>query len=323
MTLGLISKLAAARRAAKSVAGLAPPADEMFLRSNYRGREVDLRGGVATWSGLINAAEGKAVDMAAMAAVSAAGAAGLVDDLAGDGSVRGLKGHLGELRRGRVTTGAVKIAVLGAGALAAAWLMQPPGRPAEVTRRLGRTAQIAVDAALVAGSANLVNLLDLRPGRALKAVALPAALLAARRSDGDQLAAEITGVVLGSAPGDFSERTMLGDTGANALGAAVGVAAVRGLTPFGRLLAATGVAGLIVASERISFSSVIRRRPWLRRIDDWGRQTPDPTPEGGGEAKVTGGIEPPTGAAGAGPAHSADQPSDTGGADRNAELGDG
>jgi UDP-N-acetylmuramyl pentapeptide phosphotransferase/UDP-N-acetylglucosamine-1-phosphate transferase len=80
---------------------------------------------------------------------------------------------------------------------------------------------------------------------------------------------------VGLLPDDLAERTMLGDTGANAAGALLGVAALTG----GRrsrwaLLAA--LVGLTVASEKVSFTRVIESTPVLRELDGWGRRAPAP-----------------------------------------------
>ena len=130
-----------------------------------------------------------------------------------------------------------------------------------------------LDGALIAASANLVNLFDLRPGRAVKFALLASAPVLASP------AAPLAGPVLGASAAllsdDLAERSMLGDAGANALGAALGVAAVvRAPRPL-RVALLGGVAGLILASERTSFSGVIDRVPVLRRLDRWGRLDPD------------------------------------------------
>jgi hypothetical protein len=64
---------------------------------------------------------------------------------------------------------------------------------------------------------------------------------------------------------------MLGDSGANALGAAVATAAARALPRSFRLLACAAVTALNLASERVSFTAVIERTPLLRRLDQLGR----------------------------------------------------
>ena len=74
----------------------------------------------------------------------------------GTGDRRGFRGHLGALRHGEVTTGAVKLGGIGtAGIVSAALAGGPP-------------ADMVINAGLVAGGANLLNLFDLRPGRAVK-----------------------------------------------------------------------------------------------------------------------------------------------------------
>src|SRR5699024_11211401 len=87
---------------------------------------------------------------------------------------KGLRGHLGALRRGRLTTGALKAAGIPLLALA--------GAAASPAPRGG--AMVLADAALTAGCANLAHLLDLRPGRALKDILPAAATLAGRRAPG-------------------------------------------------------------------------------------------------------------------------------------------
>ena len=101
--------------------------------------------------------------------MAGAGAAafGGYDDLAGDGDRRGFRGHLGALAQGEVTTGAVKLGGIGAAGLVAAAVLG------------GGPADLAINAGLVAGGANLLNLFDLRPGRAIKVALASGALLAA------------------------------------------------------------------------------------------------------------------------------------------------
>ena len=73
---------------------------------------------------------------------------------------------------------------------------------------------------------------------------------------------------------------MLGDTGANALGATLGVAVVAGTGLAGRGLALAVLAALTLASEKVSFSRVIDATPALRWADQLGRR-PQPTDTSG------------------------------------------
>lgn len=236
-------------------------------RTNFAGRTVTLAEGlavVAATAGLALRADGR--DAAALAAIGALGAA---DDLLeprqcapGRAVAKGLRGHLGGLRRGEITTGAAK--ALGIPALA---LLASAGRGRGVAGAL-------MDGALVAGCANLVNLLDLRPGRALKVV-LPAAgaLAAVAAPAGGGRALAVSALVPGALalPADLRERGMLGDAGANVLGAAVGLSATRILPAPARLALLGGVVALTLASEKVSFSAVIDRTPALRALDRAGR----------------------------------------------------
>jgi hypothetical protein len=195
-----------------------------------------------------------------MVVAVAAGAFGALDDLAGGTSDKGLRGHLRALSRGEVTTGVVKIVGLGATGLVGAALCDSsrPARPGMVATLVG--------GAVVAGAANAVNLFDLRPGRALKVtVAAGLPLL------GAVPAAAAVGSSLGVARDDLRGTAMLGDTGANAAGALVGLALVERTGLVGRAVALAGLVALTLTSERVSFTHVIENQPVLRRLDEWGR----------------------------------------------------
>ncbi|MDY7090223.1 MAG: hypothetical protein SYR96_34675 [Actinomycetota bacterium] len=244
-------------------------------RTNFHGRTVTLAGGPALAAGATTAAAlGAGSGRLAAAAVTAgavSGAVGLYDDIAGNRpeqkAAKGFAGHLGALRGGRVTSGLVKIAGVGAAGLVASALIgsERPGRA-------GRAADVLLGAGVIAGLANLVNLLDLRPGRAIKAGVLVGAPLALGRRGG--VAAGALGASAALLPDDLGEEIMLGDAGANALGALLGVALVARSGPAGRLVALTVLGALTAASEKVSFTQVIQDTPWLRRVDELGRRGP-------------------------------------------------
>lgn len=244
---------------------------QRWNRTNYAGHRVTLLEGPAfVVSAVSGALAGGAGAPAAVAGLGA-GAFGVLDDLVGQGSSKGLRGHLAAARRGEVTTGAVKIAGLGATGLLAACLMD---------RSLLRTGPgpmtTLIGGAVIAGSANIVNLLDLRPGRALKVVLLLSVPLVASGGGtrGSKAAAgAAAGAAIGSLPEDLAGRSMLGDSGANSAGALLGAALVArsGLT--GRLLALAVLTALTLASERVSFTTVIESTPVLRELDALGRSS--------------------------------------------------
>ncbi len=239
-------------------------------RTNFSGRTVSLAGGPALAAGAtvgaVLGARGAGPALAALTAGAVSGAVGLYDDVAGNRpeqkAAKGFAGHLGALREGRVTSGMVKIAGVGGAALGASVLLAR-GRDRGV-------ADVLLGAGVIAGSANLLNLLDLRPGRALKAAAVVGTPLALGRGGG--LAAGALGAGAALILNDLNEDIMLGDAGANALGALLGVALAARTGPAGRAVALAVLAGLTAASEKVSFTQVIRDTPWLRAIDELGRR---------------------------------------------------
>jgi hypothetical protein len=191
------------------------------------------------------------------------GLLGVVDDLAGTGHPRGFRGHVAALGGGRLTSGGLKL--LGGATLALA-IAGPAG---------GATGgRVVADAALIALSANLGNLLDRAPGRVLKSSVLAFAVLAVlvgfdRRLVGP---AVVVGAGLGLALDDLHERAMLGDAGANVLGGILGLAVVLTCTTTARTGALIAVLALNVLAELVSFSRVIDAVPPLRAIDMLGRR---------------------------------------------------
>lgn len=216
---------------------------------------------------------------------------GLIDDMFGTAGHKGFRGHLSALRRGRLTTGALKLFGIGFLALLGAAL------PAFGTE--GVTPQsIAhyLTAVLVIGlAANTVNLFDLRPGRALKAysvfvvVSVPfgawslligtaGSPFASAVFDGLFVLAVAVGPVLAVWGQDVREEAMLGDAGANAFGMLAGLLLVSALPFTGAVAAAAILLALNLVSEKVSFTSVIERTPWLAALDRWGRPTDTQAP---------------------------------------------
>ena len=289
-------------------------------RTNFHGVTVSLRGGVAmAGAAVASAAVASALSdqpRAALGGVVASlggGLAGYIDDVdqgAHDGGkvAKGLKGHLGALAHGQVTTGVIKIAGIGASALAASALVG-----SKATSVGGKVADLALNTVLIAGTANLANLLDLRPGRALKAtvlVATPLSYFSCAAAKTPASGASVTSATASVASGasgaasatpaapasaspasaqrllasglnaaaitalveDLQETTMLGDTGANAAGALLGTSLTANDSWKLRLGTTLGVVGLILASEKVSFSKVIAANPALNWLDQLWRR---------------------------------------------------
>src|SRR5690625_886546 len=239
-----------------------------WLRENHRGEVVSLDEGPALTAGLVvgTALSTKSSRNSASytIAISGAGSFGLVDDLAETGSAKGIRGHLGALARGELTTGGIKILGIGLSSLTAVAISL---KPHERTVRNVLTA-----GALVAGTANLGNLLDLRPGRVLKATSFPSLGLSLSSAIETGPPGAILGASFAVAADDLSEHTMAGDSGANALGAALGMSFVSNFSPRTREALLAVVVLLTLASEKWSFSKVIDSTPALHKIDCWGRR---------------------------------------------------
>jgi UDP-GlcNAc:undecaprenyl-phosphate/decaprenyl-phosphate GlcNAc-1-phosphate transferase len=279
---------AATSRAAYAALNARPPGGrQTWARTNHRGEPVTLLEGPAAAAATVAVsliAPGISARSRAALAVAGAGAAlfGGYDDLRGSGARHGFRGHLGALARGEVTTGAVKMAGIGATGLAAAALLGEIGADA------GSAAELAVNAGLVAGGANLLNLFDLRPGRAIK-VTLAAGMVLGAASPAARLAAAApVGAALAVLPEDLGERAMLGDAGANALGAVLGAAAAATLPRKARVTVLAAIAGLTAASEVVSFTRLIEQTPPLRWLDMLGRRPVAQPASGRSEAHEAG-----------------------------------
>ncbi len=188
------------------------------------------------------------------------GALGLIDDLLGS-APRGWRGHGGALLRGELSTGALKAAgSLGLALFALSGLGLSSGH-------------YLLAVAVLVLATNLFNLLDLRPGRASKAFVLLGAGLTLGASDVRPLwsLGLFAGPALVAGVYDLRERAMLGDTGANLLGALAGWWLVLTLSVSGQAIALALLLLLTVYGEFRSISALVEKTPGLRALDSWGR----------------------------------------------------
>lgn len=193
---------------------------------------------------------------------------GLFDDIAGEGQSGGFRGHIRELAKGRLTSGMIKLVGGAALGVVFARRLAVPG-----TGMVG----LLRDGAIIALAANLVNLFDRAPGRAVKFSALAFAGLAIAARSPFMVGPGVgVGAGLGLLGPDLRERAMLGDAGSNALGALCGVAALMAVaSSAGRWVTVVVVLGLNLLSEVVSFSRIISAVPPLRWFDGLGRLAVD------------------------------------------------
>lgn len=247
-----------------------------LVRSNFRGQQIPVGMGSALWLGLflisgllfmfaqvVPVPLGMMQDMIGLLVVcTSLFVVGLLDDVVGNRETTGLRGHLRKwLREQELTTGLLK-AVVGVGSgVVGAWLLGQSGW------------RLPLCALVIALSANSVNLLDVRPGRACKGVLLALACVAALSWHSLESPAFwlMLGVTLAYFPEDLKGCMMMGDAGSNLLGGGLGVLVVSTCSlaiVIGWLVCTTLFQ---LYAEKYSLSKTIEKNRLLRWLDILGR----------------------------------------------------
>ena len=252
--------------------------EAQHVKPNYRGRTLPFPLGALTPAAALVAlvplallqqlgssevfhAEAVAVALYALGVI----ALGLLDDMLGARpgrpAPRGWRGHSAAVLRGELSTGALKAA----GSLGLALFVTS-------FQALSDARWLLASAVLVLAT-HFFNLLDLRPGRATKALLILGAGLLIGSQDTRPLwsLGLFAGPALVAGFYDLRERAMLGDSGASLLGALAGLWLVLTLSGTGQAIALALLAALTVYGELYSLSALIERTRALRRLDSWGR----------------------------------------------------
>ncbi|MBE3555946.1 MAG: hypothetical protein IMW91_02515 [Firmicutes bacterium] len=253
--------------------------DTPLVASNYTGKRLPTAGGLLCWGAILaTSALGSVLqpflqslfptmtwpkwlpwDPWVIALSSGFTLLGLLDDAAGDHRTRGFRAHLSALWHRQWTTGGIKAA----GGFALALTM---GFSLHSSWTLA-----LLDALLIALSANAINLLDLRPGRALKGFYFSSLIgLILMEGKGAVTILPFVGASLSFFPMDLRKRAMLGDSGANLLGAAFGLWAVLALPLWGKGVLLILLVFFHYWTSSHSLSAWIDRHALLRRFDRWG-----------------------------------------------------
>jgi UDP-N-acetylmuramyl pentapeptide phosphotransferase/UDP-N-acetylglucosamine-1-phosphate transferase len=253
---------------------------EGFTRQNYRGVRLPFPGGIAIvaagvlvvgfWTALVLIAQLNPFDWGIQTELTyplGVALLGLIDDLLA-GTPRGWRGHGRAILAGEFSTGALK--AVGSLALAC-YALQAAAYENGVSGYL-----LAI--ALLVLTTNLFNLLDLRPGRSAKAFLLLGVLLSLVAWDGHDnfmpplwMVGPLAAPILVVGFYDLKERTMLGDVGANLIGAVAGLWLIYAFDTTGQLIALAVVLALTIYGEFRSLNTLIERTPLLRQIDSIGR----------------------------------------------------
>jgi UDP-GlcNAc:undecaprenyl-phosphate/decaprenyl-phosphate GlcNAc-1-phosphate transferase len=230
----------------------------MPRRANYRGRQVAFPlGALLVLSALAAFAAAPTRWLVFLVGV---GCLGLLDDFL-DAAPRGWRGHARAVARGELSTGAIKAAgTLGLALYAASGAGSTgPGLIAE--------------AGVLTLSAHLGNLLDTRPGRTEKAMALTAALacLGSWSVGALEPIASLLAPVAVGAWLTLRERAMLGDSGASLIGGMIGVILVSALEAPATYAVLVFLIAISLYGEFRSISAAVDRLPLLERLDSVGR----------------------------------------------------
>ena len=189
---------------------------------------------------------------------------GFIDDMLGARDVLGFKGHFKNLIKGRLTTGALK-AIVG---LLIAFI-------ASRFIAFNLLATI-INTLIIALSTNFFNLLDLRPGRAIKVYIFTflltlIGLIVTRKTHNIFPFVPLVGSVSGYIPYDLKAKCMMGDAGSNVLGVSMGILMVLTFDQDIKIAILVFLIAIHIFTEKYSLTNVIKNNRFLNYLDKLGR----------------------------------------------------
>lgn len=186
--------------------------------------------------------------------------AGILDDIIGNRDVSGLKGHFKSLLNGKLTTGGFKALFGGFIGLVISIAISK------------NIYDIVINTLIIALSTNLMNLLDLRPGRAIKGyLVISIVLLFTLGEYTRNLLLLIFPNVIAYFNQDLKAKAMMGDTGSNVLGISIGILFVMGYSLKVRLIWLAFLIFIHILTEKYSLTKIIENNKFLNFIDKLGR----------------------------------------------------
>ena len=186
--------------------------------------------------------------------------AGILDDIIGNRDVSGLKGHFKSLLNGKLTTGGFKALFGGFIGLVISIAISK------------NIYDIVINTLIIALSTNLMNLLDLRPGRAIKGYLLISIVLLSTLGEYTRnLLLLIFPNVIAYFNQDLKAKAMMGDTGSNVLGISIGILFVMGYSLKVRLIWLAFLIFIHILTEKYSLTKIIESNKFLNFIDKLGR----------------------------------------------------
>ena len=197
-------------------------------------------------------------------AITAASFIGFIDDMLGARDVLGFKGHFKSLFTGRLTTGALK-AIVG---LLVSFIIS-----SNLTSNFLET---VINTLTIALFTNFFNLLDLRPGRAIKVyifsfLVISLGLVIIQKAVAILPFMPLLGIIIGYMPYDLKARCMMGDAGSNVLGISIGVLITSTFGLYIKILVLAFLIGIHVFTEKYSLTDLIKNNRFLNYLDNLGR----------------------------------------------------
>ena len=189
------------------------------------------------------------------------GLIGLLDDLIGDEKVKGLKGHIKSFFKGRLTTGGLKA---GIGFLVAVLISL------YISKSI---IEAILNILVISLFTNLINLFDLRPGRASKVFIIMSVILILTSENNyfNFILFSFFGILIRYLPIDLKAKCMMGDIGSNILGFTLGVYCVFTHSMNVKIIYLLILIIIQMIAEFISFSKIIEKNSFLRFLDKLGR----------------------------------------------------
>lgn len=186
--------------------------------------------------------------------------AGIIDDTIGNRDVSGLKGHFKSLFKGKLTTGGFKALFGGFVGLIIS---------VSISKNI---IDIIINTLIIALSTNLMNLFDLRPGRAIKVyLVIMITIFITLTGYIKILPLLILPNVLAYFNFDLKAKAMMGDTGSNVLGISIGILMAFGYTLNVRIGWLVFLVLIHVLTEKFSLTKIIEKNKVLNFIDRLGR----------------------------------------------------
>lgn len=241
-----------------------------LVRQNYRGKMIPVGMGIVFIPPLLlntivllfsNVAPERLIKILVVAlGIISMSFVGIIDDAIGNRDVTGLKGHFLNLFKGELTTGAFKALIGGiVGLLISVTISKD-------------ISSIILGMLVIALSTNFMNLLDLRPGRAIKVYLFAIILCLFFCSVFErELMMLIVPAVIAYFYYDIKAMAMMGDAGSNVLGISLGIFIVISFNMYVQIFVLILLILVHLVAEKYSITKIIRNNKILNYIDEFGR----------------------------------------------------